>query len=98
MYKIITTKNLTLFKTFSAYDTDKSGELTLEEFKKILKKLDTSLDNEELAAIFEYIDVDHSKTIEYDELVTYYCKVNGIPPSMELPPEYYQQKSKKNHW
>lgn len=82
LFKIITTKNLTLFKTFSAYDTDKSGELNLEQFKKILKKLDPSLDDAELTAIFEYIDSDHSKTIEYDEMVTYYCKVNGIPASM----------------
>lgn len=30
LYKILTSKKLTLYKTFSAYDTDKSGELTVE--------------------------------------------------------------------
>lgn len=32
LYKILSSKKLTLYKTFSAYDTDKSGELTIEEF------------------------------------------------------------------
>jgi hypothetical protein len=32
LYKILSTKKLTLYKTFSAYDADKSGELTIEEF------------------------------------------------------------------
>ena len=29
LYKILSSKKLTLYKTFSAYDTDKSGELTI---------------------------------------------------------------------
>lgn len=35
------------------------------------------------------MDIDSSKTIEFDELNSYYCKVNGIPESLELPAEYY---------
>jgi len=30
LYRILSSKKLTLYKTFSAYDTDKSGELTIE--------------------------------------------------------------------
>ena len=29
------------------------------------------------------IDVDQSKTIEFDELNAYYCKVNGLPFSLD---------------
>lgn len=29
LFKILSSKKLTLYKTFSAYDTDKSGELTI---------------------------------------------------------------------
>ena len=34
-----------------------------------------------------------SKTIEFDELNSYYCKVNGIPESLELPPDYYARRA-----
>lgn len=30
LYKILTLKKLTLYKTFLAYDSDKSGELTID--------------------------------------------------------------------
>jgi Ca2+-binding EF-hand superfamily protein len=42
LFKILSSKKLTLYKTFSAYDTDKSGELTINEFEKIIKRLDSS--------------------------------------------------------
>jgi len=46
LYKILSTKKLTLYKTFSAYDTDKSGELQIEEFEKIMKRLDATFTSE----------------------------------------------------
>jgi Ca2+-binding EF-hand superfamily protein len=76
---------VSLFQTFFAYSAEKKGQLTLQDFTKMLKRLDDTLANDELEAIFEYIDTDHSKTIEYEELSSYYCKVNGIPESLELP-------------
>lgn len=42
LFKILSSKKLTLYKTFSAYDTDKSGELTIDEFEKIMKRLDNT--------------------------------------------------------
>lgn len=63
LYKILSSKKLTLYKTFSAYDTDKSGELTIEEFEKIMKRLDNTFNQDEIQAVFEFIDTDHSKTI-----------------------------------
>lgn len=44
-----------------------------------MKRLDGSFTREEVEAVFEFIDKDKSKTIEFDELNSYYCKVNGIP-------------------
>jgi len=38
--------------------------------------------------VFEFIDRDRSKTIEFDELNSMYCKVNGIPQVLDLPQEY----------
>lgn len=86
-------KKLTLYQTFSAYDLDKSGKLTIEEFQKIMKRLDETFSNDEIAGVFQFIDVDHSKTIEFDELSSYYCKVNGIPKSLEIPPDYHSKKT-----
>lgn len=82
MFKILSSKKLTLYKTFSAYDTDKSGELTIDEFEKIMKRLDSTFTHDEIVSVFDYLDTDKSKTIEFDELNSYYCKVNGIPESL----------------
>lgn len=95
LYKILSSKKLTLYKTFSAYDTDKSGELTIEEFEKIMKRLDNTFTQDEIQSVFEYIDIDHSKTIEFSELNSYYCKVNGLSELIELPQDYFTQNAKK---
>lgn len=47
-----------------------------------MKRLDSTFTHEEIIAVFDYIDTDKSKTIEFDELNSYYCKVNGIPESL----------------
>lgn len=56
---------MSLFKAFFAYSSEKKGQLTYEDFKKMLRRLDNNLAEDELEAIFEYIDIDHSKTIEF---------------------------------
>ena len=81
--KILTTKKLTLFATYNAYDTDRNGQLTITEFERILKRLDTSFTEEEILTVFDFIDVDQSKTIDFDELNSYYCKVNGLSEVLE---------------
>ena len=63
LYRILTTKNLTLYKTFYAYDTDKNGQLTIVEFEKIMRRLDTSFTEDEIKTIFQIIDTDHSNTV-----------------------------------
>lgn len=72
-------KQVTLFKVFVAYDTDKSGSFTFEEFAKVLRKIDDSFTNEELKQIFTIVDEDNSNTIQFSELNAYYSKINGIP-------------------
>jgi len=95
LYKILSSKKLTLYKTFNAYDADKSGELTIEEFQKILRRLDNTFTSDEIEAVFEFIDTDHSKTIEFEELNSYYCKVNGLSELLELPPDYFIKNALK---
>lgn len=43
--------------------------------------------------IFEVVDTDNSNTIEFDELNSYYCKVNGIPEALSLPHGYEKKWS-----
>lgn len=40
MESTLAKKNLNLYKVFLAYDGDKSGQLSIEEFTKIMKRLD----------------------------------------------------------
>ena len=40
LYRILTVKKLTLYKVFTAYDTNKSGELSCDEFTKMIRRLD----------------------------------------------------------
>ena len=45
----------------------------------MISRLDPSFNEEDVHILFDYIDTDHSKSIEFDELNAYYCKVNGLP-------------------
>lgn len=94
---ILNKRNATLYKVFKAYDRDDSGELSLDEFGKIMKRLDSSFTEDEIETIFEIVDTDKSKTIDFDELNSYYCKINGIPEALSLPPEYMSKKLQRNN-
>jgi Ca2+-binding EF-hand superfamily protein len=59
-------KNLNLYKVFVAYDGDKSGQLSIDEFSKIMKRLDSSFVDSEIETIFDVIDQDKSKTVEFE--------------------------------
>lgn len=47
-----------------------------------MKKLDPSFTAEETQSVFDLIDEDGSKSIKFEELINYYCKINGIPAKM----------------
>jgi hypothetical protein len=70
---------MTLKKVFNDFDKQKDGKLSENEFIKMMNKLDKTMPNDEIIEAFNLIDEDGSKTIEYEELNKYYCKVNGIP-------------------
>lgn len=85
LYRILKSKRITLYRTFQAYDQERRGLLTPAEFQRILLKLDPTFTNEETQAVFEFVDIDHSNTIEFEELRSVYCKINGIPETLEDP-------------
>lgn len=76
-------KKISLQKTFQAYDKEGMGNLSFESFRNMISRLDSSFSEDDIVSVFDAIDVDHSKTIEFDELNAYYCKVNGLPFSLD---------------
>ena len=81
---------------FAAYDGDKNGQLSIEEFSKIMKRLDSSFTDNEVETIFDVIDQDKSKTVEFEELNYYYSKINGIPESLNMPPDMKKSNASTN--
>jgi Ca2+-binding EF-hand superfamily protein len=59
----------------------------LNEFAKVLKKLDESFLDEEIEQVFAVVDQDNSNSIQFAELNSYYSKINGIPESLNMTPE-----------
>jgi Ca2+-binding EF-hand superfamily protein len=82
LFRVLNYKKISLKKTFHAYDKEGQGNLTFDCFKNMISRLDSSFTEDDIISIFDAIDVDHSKTIEFDELNAYYCKVNGLPFSL----------------
>lgn len=60
------------------------GNLSIENFKNMMARLDSKFTEKEIAAIFDVIDTNHSKTIEFDELIAYFCRMNNLPCGPEL--------------
>ena len=76
-------KKISLKRTFEAYDKEGQGNLSFECFKNMVSRLDPSFTDEDVQMIFDVIDTDRSKSIEFDELNTYFCKVNGLPSDFD---------------
>ena len=45
------------------YDKDNNGCLKIDQFAKIIKKLDSTFTNEQIQSVFDLIDENNSKTI-----------------------------------
>lgn len=78
------TCKITLEEVFLAYDGSRKGEITLEEFKLIIKRLDPSMNDEDIKQAFQLIDVDSSGMISLREFESYYLKCTSGKQS-EMP-------------
>jgi len=58
-----------LQRVFKVMDDDGSKSLSIEEFSKACKDFRVDLIQQEIQAVFEHFDVDHSGTIDYDEFL-----------------------------
>lgn len=58
--------NLNLYQVFEAYDVNKDGDLTIIEFRRIMKKLDSTLSQTEIEFAFLLVDFDGSGTLTFE--------------------------------
>jgi Ca2+-binding EF-hand superfamily protein len=56
-----------LWKTFSVFDTDRSGLIAAEELGAVMRSLGHAPGAEELRALIEEVDLDRSGSIDFDE-------------------------------
>lgn len=58
-------------QAFDQFDEDKSGSITLEELKKIMKSIGETPSDAEVKKIISEVDLDNSGTIEFNEFVMF---------------------------
>lgn len=58
-----------LGRKFKIADDDRSGELSLAEFTKVINEHKLNWTQEQIALVFNYFDSDNSKHISYDEFI-----------------------------
>ncbi|CAD6444595.1 b0789bfa-39c6-471b-aebf-143c8805a601 [Sclerotinia trifoliorum] len=70
MAKPLSDEEIAIFKeAFDAYDTDKGGNITVEEFGHVMKEAGKDISEEELAQIIKEVDIDGDGTINFDEFI-----------------------------
>ena len=58
-------KKISLRKTFEAYDKEGQGNMGFQSFKNMISRLDPTFTEEDVHTLFDYIDTDKSKTVEF---------------------------------
>ncbi|KAJ4403855.1 hypothetical protein N0V82_010589 [Gnomoniopsis sp. IMI 355080] len=55
---------------FNEYDQDRGGNISTEEFGRVMRKTNPSVSDEEVAKIISEVDLDGDGTINFDEFIT----------------------------
>lgn len=50
-----------------------------------------------MEGVFELVDTDNSKTIEFNELNSYYCKIIGMPEALFVSEEERKAEMEKKN-
>ncbi|KAG6367770.1 hypothetical protein INS49_001965 [Diaporthe citri] len=71
MAKQLSAEEISIFRDcFNEYDTDKGGNITVEEFARVMRKTNPSVSDEEVSKIISEVDLDGDGTINFDEFIT----------------------------
>ncbi|KUI64238.1 Calmodulin [Cytospora mali] len=69
--KQLSAEEIAIFKNcFNEYDTDQGGNITVEEFARVMRKTTPSISDEEVSKIVSEVDLDGDGTINFDEFIT----------------------------
>eukprot|EP01029_Cantina_marsupialis_P027812 TRINITY_DN774033_c0_g1_i1.p1 TRINITY_DN774033_c0_g1~~TRINITY_DN774033_c0_g1_i1.p1 ORF type:complete len:845 (-),score=296.42 TRINITY_DN774033_c0_g1_i1:323-2857(-) len=68
--RAIKSQRHSITRGFAAFDVNKDGQISTEEFTTALKQLGLTFSPEQTQRIIEFVDKDNSGTIEYEEFVS----------------------------
>ncbi|PMD33506.1 EF-hand [Hyaloscypha variabilis F] len=69
-HKSLSTEEIQIFKDlFDSYDADKGGNITVEEFARVMKESGQNPSDEEVQQIIKEVDLDGDGTINFDEFI-----------------------------
>lgn len=71
--------------TFDMFDTDKSGTISVNELKSVLKKLGKNMSDKEIKKMMSSVDKDQSGEVDFDE----FCQMMGMSSEDELIEEAF---------
>ena len=69
MKNIVIQKKINVLRLFKKYNLDDDGTLNLNEFSKLIKKVDPGLTNKEIEYAFRYFDSDGGAEISQQEFI-----------------------------
>ncbi|KAG4443852.1 hypothetical protein IFR05_000618 [Cadophora sp. M221] len=72
---------------FDQYDADQGGNITVEEFGRVMKASGQNPSAEELAQIIKEVDLDGDGTINFDEFIAMMTGRSRAPPIEVSAPE-----------
>ena len=59
--------NEDLIKAFEGADVDKSGDLGLDEVRRLMHKMDSTIPEKDIVELLKYIDVDEDGKLSFDD-------------------------------
>lgn len=74
---------LDLLTVYRSYDRNHDDTLSLAEFSKLLLKIDSKLNEEELQLCFQKFDSNDDGAISYEEFLRTMSKIAGDPFSIQ---------------
>ncbi|CAG8971898.1 hypothetical protein HYALB_00007814 [Hymenoscyphus albidus] len=97
MARSLSKEEIAIFKAeFDVYDQDKGGNITVEEFGRVMKASGQKVTDEELAQIVKEVDLDGDGTINFQEFIM--MMTGGaaqIAPSGEAQSASSEESAKK---
>lgn len=61
---------------FALIDTNSDSEITYPEFRQKMRAMHLTLDEEELKAIFNKLDLNNDHTVGFDEFINEFASLN----------------------